>query len=86
MGSGCIDPRFLDLGTSWREVVSFTPLPEKMSTVFGRLSRTQNRSGYGEGKILDAAGTRNPTAASRRTDYAVVALEQIYVSKDEQMV
>jgi hypothetical protein len=26
-GSGCIDPRFLDLGTSWRWVVSFTLLP-----------------------------------------------------------
>jgi hypothetical protein len=26
-GSGCIDPHFLDLGTSWRWVVSFMPLP-----------------------------------------------------------
>jgi hypothetical protein len=26
-GSGCIDPSFLGLGTSWRRVVSFTPLP-----------------------------------------------------------
>jgi hypothetical protein len=25
MGSGCIDPHFLDLGTSWRWVVSFRP-------------------------------------------------------------
>jgi hypothetical protein len=25
--SGCIDTHFLDLGTSWRFVVSFTPLP-----------------------------------------------------------
>jgi hypothetical protein len=24
-GSGCIDPRFVDLGTNWRWVVSFTP-------------------------------------------------------------
>jgi hypothetical protein len=24
-GSGCIDPHFLDLGTSWRWVVTFTP-------------------------------------------------------------
>jgi hypothetical protein len=33
-GFGCIDPRFLYLGTSWRRVVSFTtrPLyPEPMS-------------------------------------------------------
>jgi hypothetical protein len=27
MGSGCIDPHFLDLGTSWRWVVSFTTQP-----------------------------------------------------------
>jgi hypothetical protein len=27
MGSVCIEPHFLDLGTSWRWVVSFTPLP-----------------------------------------------------------
>jgi hypothetical protein len=26
-GSVCIDPHFLDLGISWRWVVSFTPLP-----------------------------------------------------------
>jgi hypothetical protein len=26
-GSGCIDTHFLDLGTSWRIVVSFTPRP-----------------------------------------------------------
>jgi hypothetical protein len=30
-GSGCIDPHFLDLGTSWRWVVSFTPRPLKYS-------------------------------------------------------
>jgi hypothetical protein len=27
MGSGCIDPHILDLGTSWRWVVRFTPRP-----------------------------------------------------------
>jgi hypothetical protein len=27
MGGGCIDPHFLDLGTSWKWVVSFTPRP-----------------------------------------------------------
>jgi hypothetical protein len=26
-GSGCVDTRFLDLGTSWGWVVSFTPFP-----------------------------------------------------------
>jgi hypothetical protein len=24
-GRGCIDPRILDLGNSWRRVISFTP-------------------------------------------------------------
>jgi hypothetical protein len=27
MGNGCIDPHFLDLDTSWRRVVGFTPRP-----------------------------------------------------------
>jgi hypothetical protein len=26
-GSECIEPHFLDLGTSWRRVVNFTPRP-----------------------------------------------------------
>jgi hypothetical protein len=26
-GSRCIDPHFIDLGTSWRWVVNFTPRP-----------------------------------------------------------
>jgi hypothetical protein len=26
-GDGCINPHFLDLGITWRLVVSFTPLP-----------------------------------------------------------
>jgi hypothetical protein len=25
--SGCIDPHFLDLGTNWRSMASFTPMP-----------------------------------------------------------
>jgi hypothetical protein len=28
-GSGCIDPRFLDLDISWRSVVSITPTAER---------------------------------------------------------
>jgi hypothetical protein len=27
MGNECVDPNLLDLVTSWRRVVSFTPLP-----------------------------------------------------------
>jgi hypothetical protein len=81
--SGCIDPRILDLGTSWRWVVSFTPRPIYLRgkspryPLDRRLSGPQNRSGErGEEKILDTTGTRTPTTLSsspvpsRYTDYA----------------
>jgi hypothetical protein len=67
-GSGCIGPRFLDLGTSWRWVVSFT-----LRSLYHRgksprypldrmLGGSQSRSGRrGEEKILDSTGTRTPT-------------------------
>jgi hypothetical protein len=60
-GSGRIDPHFLDLGTSWRWVVSFTPWP---LYIRGNLDRRrggpQSRSGpRGEEKILDPTGTRS---------------------------
>jgi hypothetical protein len=51
-GSGCIDPYFLHLGSSWRWVVSFTPqplYPRGKSTRYPldrRLGGPQNRSGY----------------------------------------
>jgi hypothetical protein len=32
MGSGCIDPRSLDLGTSWRWAISFTPVERATGT------------------------------------------------------
>jgi hypothetical protein len=85
-GSGCIDSHFLDLGTSWRWVVSFTPRPlyprEKSPRypLDRRLGGLQSRSGrFGEGKIFDPTGTRTPTpsivqpVASRYTDYATPA-------------
>jgi hypothetical protein len=59
MGSGCIDPRILDLGINWRWAVSFTdrPLyPRGKSSRYSlnrRLDGDQNRSGQnGEEKIL----------------------------------
>jgi hypothetical protein len=68
MGSGLIDPHFLDLGTSCRWVVSFTPRPlypqEKSPRYLldRRLRGPQSRSGQrGENKILDPTGTRTPT-------------------------
>jgi hypothetical protein len=60
-GSGCIDPRFLDLSTNWRWVVSFTPRPLYLRYPLARrLGGPLSRSGRrGEEKILDPTGTRN---------------------------
>jgi hypothetical protein len=54
MGSRCIDPHFLDLGSSWRWVVSFTPWPlyprgkSPRYLLDRRLGGPQSRSGHGE--------------------------------------
>jgi hypothetical protein len=55
--SGCIDPHFLDLGTRWRWMVSFTPRPlytRRKSPRYPldrRLGGTQSPSGrHGEEK------------------------------------
>jgi hypothetical protein len=67
-GSGCIDPHFLDLGTSWRWVVSFTPrppYPQEKSPLYPldrRLGGPHSWSGrHGEVKILASTRTRIPT-------------------------
>jgi hypothetical protein len=86
VGSGCIDPHFLDLWTIWRWVVSFTPGPlyswgkGPRYPLDRRLAWRHNRSGRrGEKKILDPTGTRTPTprvaqpVASRYTGYAIPA-------------
>jgi hypothetical protein len=54
-GSGCINPHFLDLGTNWRRVVSFTPRPlYPRYPLHRRLGGPQSQSGpFGELKILD---------------------------------
>jgi hypothetical protein len=64
-GSGCIDPRFLELGTSWSWVVSFTPRPlyhrgkRPRYALDRRLDETQSQSRRLEKvKILAATGTR----------------------------
>jgi hypothetical protein len=66
--SGCIDPSFLDLGTSSRWAVSFTPLPLyprgkcARYPLERRLGGTQSPSGrFGEVKILDPSENRTPT-------------------------
>jgi hypothetical protein len=66
MGSGCIDPHFLDVGTSWRWVVNFTPRPlYTRYRLDRRLGGPQSRSGrFGEVKILTPTGTWTPTPPS----------------------
>jgi hypothetical protein len=66
--SGCIDPRILDLSTSWRWVASFTPrllYPQEKIPHYPldrRLCEPQNQSGHcGEENILDPTGTWIPT-------------------------
>jgi hypothetical protein len=70
-GSGCIDPHFLDLGTTWRRVVNFGPRPlyprgkSPRYPLDRRLGGPQSRSGrFGEEKILDPIGTRTRTPRS----------------------
>jgi hypothetical protein len=70
-GSGCIDPHFLDLCTSWRWVVSFTPLTpysrenSPRYPLDRRLGGPQSRSGlFGEKEILDPTATRTQTPRS----------------------
>jgi hypothetical protein len=67
-----MDPHFLHLGTSWRWVVSFTPLPlyprerAPRYPFYRRLGGLQSRSGrYGEVKIFYPTGTRTPAPPSR---------------------
>jgi hypothetical protein len=53
---------FLDVGTSWRRVVSFTPGKSPRYPLDRRLGGPQIRSGrYGEVKIFYPSGTRTPT-------------------------
>jgi hypothetical protein len=65
-GSGCIYSRFLYMGTSWRLVVSFTPLPLYLRyPLTRRLGGPQSRYGpYGEVKILYPTRTRTPNPPS----------------------
>jgi hypothetical protein len=62
-GSACIDPHFLDLGTNWRWVVSFTSRPlyplgkSPRYPLDRRLDGPQSRSGQrGEEKFLPLPG------------------------------
>jgi hypothetical protein len=80
-GSGCRDPRFLNLGTSWRCVVSLTSLPlsprgkSPWYPLEERMGGPESWSGrYGEVEILDPTRTPNgplsgPTHSQSLSDY-----------------
>jgi hypothetical protein len=81
MGSGCIDLHFLDLCTSWRWVVSFTPRPlysRRKGPWYPwdrRLGGPLIRFGrHGEEKILDPTGTRTPTPRSSARSWSLYRL------------
>jgi hypothetical protein len=94
MGRGCIDPHFLDLGTNWRWVVSFTPLPiytrgkSPLYPLDRRLGGAHSWSRRrGEEKILDPIRIRNPTprhvqpVASRYTGYCLTSCSLVKVNR-----
>lgn len=81
-GSGCIDPRCLDIGTSWRRVVNVTSQSLYLRySVYRRLFGP--RAGFDDMKkreLLDLSGLEHHLSvvqpeASRHTDYATAASE-----------
>jgi hypothetical protein len=78
-GSGCINPHFLDLGTSWRWVVSFMPwLPYPRGNrprcpLHRRLGGPQSRSGSsGEKKNLAPCRDLNPCRPARALSLHII--------------
>jgi hypothetical protein len=65
-GSGCIDPHFRDLGTSWRRVVSFTsrPLYLRIKVPGTHLIGGWVDPGAGLDDVEKGTGTRTPTPRS----------------------
>jgi hypothetical protein len=81
--SGCIDPYFLGLGTSWRWVVSFTPRPLYPRGKSSRyplewwLGGPQSRPGRRwEEKILDPTGIPTPTPWSSSPAFNLISKER----------
>jgi hypothetical protein len=95
-GSGCVDPHFFDLGTSWRRVVRFMPRPlyprgkNPLYPLDRKLGGPQNLSGRRGGeKILDPSQDSNfdssviQPVASGYTDRDIPA-HSIYGKRQEE--
>jgi hypothetical protein len=88
-GSGCIDPRILDLGTSWRWAVTFTPRPLYLRGKNSRypsdrrLGGPQSRSGQGGLEIRPVRGTARSLSLSRiylcSGDSATYLMEVLFI-------
>jgi hypothetical protein len=90
MGSGCIGPHFLNLGSSWRWVVSFTPLPlypqgkNTRSSLNKRIAGLQSRCGRrGENSWPYRESNSDPSVVqpivNRYPDYAIPGSHRVYV-------
>lgn len=86
IGSGCIDPWFLDLSTSWRCVISFTPWPlyphgkDTWYPLYRRLGGHHSQSWWqGEVKILDPIRT---TPTSRYNHYLTTTRAKLWIHSD----
>jgi hypothetical protein len=82
--SGCVDPRILDLGISWRRVVSFTRrllcrrrgAPDTLWIT--RLRGTQNRSGrHGEEKNLALPGLKLQSLIQSSRSHSLYRLRSV---------
>jgi hypothetical protein len=74
-GSGCIDPHFLHLGTTWRWVIIFMPLPLYPRTKSPRYPLDRRDA---------TSSTTNPTCQTRvRTRVAAVGRQQFLDREDE---
>jgi hypothetical protein len=84
--TGCIDPRFLDLGTSWRWVISFTPRllyprgKEPAVPVQGAGWTTWRNEDSWPYRDSNSELFRRAVVASRHTDSAIRAPQKIRIA------
>jgi hypothetical protein len=94
-GSGCVYPHFLDFGTSWRWVVSFTsrplypPVKSSRYPLDRRLGESQSRAGRREENSWPYRESNSDTSvvqpvASRYTDDATQPLTRDNINTNER--